>query len=203
MIIKNCTIYNNYSLSEVFRIGIWLIRTKICCFKAKLFCYPFDLRGKEYIDFGINLSIGRGCRFDVFDNGKRKPSLAFGNNVQLNDYVHIVAMNSITIGDNVLMASHVFISDNSHGSYKGDENDSNPNTPPIRRDYPTRPIFIGENTWICEGVMIMPGSIIGKGCIVGAHSIVNNSIPDYSIAVGTPAKVIKRYNFNSNRWEKI
>ena len=155
------------------------------------------------MDFGVSLSIGRGCRIDAFDNGRGEPSLAFGNNVQLNDYVHIVAMDKVTIGNNVLMASHIFISDNSHGSYKGDDSDSCPTVPPIRRDYPTNPIWIGDNTWIGEGVMIMPGTKIGKGCVIGAHSIVRSEIPDYSIAAGNPAKVIKRYNFDNKRWERV
>ena len=203
MIRSNNSIHNEYSFSEVCRLVISLIRTKCCCFKAKLFCYPFDLRGKKYIDFGVNLSIGRGCRFDVFDNGRGKPSLVFGKDVQLNDYVHLVAMDSVTIGNNVLMASHIFISDNSHGSYKGDGNDSDPNVSPLKRDYPTQSIEIGDNSWICEGVMIMPGASIGQGCVIGAHSIVRGEIPDYTIAVGNPAKAIKRYNFTKKRWEKI
>lgn len=203
MLRNNNTIHNRYSLQEFFQIGLLLIRTKMCCRKAKLFCYPFDLRGKKYVDFGNNLSIGRGCRFDVFDNERDEKTLIFGKNIQLNDYVHIVAMDSVIIGDNVLMASHIFISDNSHGSYKGDDSDSDPTIPPIRRDYPTNPIWIGDNTWIGEGVMIMPGTKIGKGCVIGAHSIARGEIPDYSIAAGNPAKVIKRYNFGNKRWERV
>ena len=203
MLRNNKTIRNSYSIKEVIQIGLCLIRTKICCFNAKLFCYPFDLRGKRFVDFGKNLSIGRGCRFAVFNNEKDEKTLIFGNNIQLNDYVHIVAMNKVTIGDNVLMASHIFISDNSHGSYKGDINDSDPTVPPIRRDYPTNPISIGANTWIGERVMIMPGTTIGEGCVVGAHSIVRGEIPAYTIAVGNPAKVIKRFNFVTKHWEKI
>ena len=197
------SIRNYYSIQDCFRLGIWLIRTKLCCRNARMFNFPFDLRGKKYVDFGKQLSIGRGCRFDVFNNEKDIKTLVFGSNVQLNDYVHIVAMEKITIGNNVLMASHIFISDNSHGSYKGDENDSSPTIPPTNRDYPTSSIHIGDNSWICDGVMIMPGSRIGKGCIIGAHSIVRGEIPDFSIAAGNPAKVIKKYNFEKKRWEKI
>ena len=52
-------------------------------------------------------------------------------------------------------------------------------------------------------VSILPGVEIGKGLIIGANSVVTKSIPDYSIAAGNPAKVIKQYNFNTKRWEKI
>ena len=195
---------NNYSLYEKGKLACWLLRSKMIDRKIRLLRFPNIIRGRAYIDFGEGLTTGINCRFDCFageDPSAKK--LIFGKNVQLNDYVHIVAMEKVIIGDNVLMASHIFISDNSHGSYKGDNNDSNPNTPPINRDYATSPVIIRENTWIAEGVIIMPGVTIGKGCVIGAHSIVNKSIPDYSLAVGSPAKVAKKYNFESNRWQKI
>lgn len=193
----------SYSLSQILKLSIWVLRTKLICRKARIIYFPADIRGKKFINFGANLSIGVGARIEAFDNGEGIHSISFGNDVQVNDYVHIVGMNSVKIGNNVLMASHIFISDNSHGSYKGDEVDSDPNIPPIKRSYPTSPISIGDNTWICEGVMVMPGSAIGKGCIIGAHSIVRGVIPDYCIAVGNPAKVIKHYNFETKHWERI
>lgn len=193
---------NSYSLLDKMWLGYCLIRTKLICPKAKLFCRPFDLRGRKFVKFGECLSIGKCARIEVFKNDRNTPSLVFGNNVQLNDFVHIVAMDSVVIGNNVLMASHIFISDNSHGSYHGDDDDSDPQVPPIKRKYPTNPISIGNNTWICEGVMVMPGASIGKGCVIGAHSIVRGTIPDYCIAVGNPAKIIKKYNFETKRWER-
>lgn len=198
-----CNVKSNYSLFAKIKLAWWLLKTKISCPKAKLFCYPLDLRGKKYIDFGKGLSLGIGCRLEVFSNNREVPSLVFGSNVQINDYVHIVAMDSVMIGNNVLMASHIFISDNSHGSYKGDENDSSPLIPPIKRHYATSPISIGENSWIGEGVIIMPGTSVGKGCIIGAHSIVRGVIPDYSIAVGNPARIIKKYDFSNNKWIRL
>ncbi|MBQ2884103.1 MAG: acetyltransferase [Alphaproteobacteria bacterium] len=195
---------NYYSLREKCQIAYWLLKSKIIDRKIRLLRFPNIIRGRMYIDFGEGLTTGINCRFDCFP-GKKTSSkkLVFGNNVQLNDYVHIVAMNSVKIGDNVLMASHIFISDNSHGSYKGDDNDTNPNIPPIQREYTTAPVSIGDNTWIGEGVVIMPGVNIGKGCVIGAHSIVNKSIPDYSVAVGSPAKVVKKFDFETSKWQKV
>lgn len=126
----------------------------------------------------------------------------FGSDVQINDYVHINAMCKVEIGNNVLIASHVYISDNSHGIYKGSPKDSRPDVPPIKRDYYIKPVSIGNNSWICEGVLILPGVKIGIGCILGAHSVVNKNVPDYSIAVGNPAYIIKRYDFSRNGWFK-
>lgn len=197
------TVKNEYSICDRLQLAYFLIRTKLIDRRARLFRFPIVIRGREYIDFGERLTTGVGCRFDVFPTGNTRATVIFGKDVQLNDYVHIVGMNSIEIGDNVLMASHVFISDNSHGSYKGDDNDSNPNTPPTERCYGMAPIKIGNNVWIGEGVIVMPGVTIGDGCVIGAHSIVNKSIPDNSVAVGTPAKVIKQYNFETRHWEKV
>lgn len=169
-----------------------------------MFRFPIVIRGRKFIDFGERLTTGVGCRFDSFPGSDPcKKKLRFGKSVQINDYVHIVSMDSITIGDNVLMASHVFISDNSHGRYKGSEHDSDPTVPPTQREYATAPISIGDNTWIGEGVIIMPGVTIGKGCVIGAHSVVSKSIPDYCVAVGSPAKAIKKYDFESKKWIKI
>ena len=63
-------------------------------------------------------------------------------------------------------------------------------------------VFIGDNSWIGENVSII-GASIGKNCIIGANSVVTNNIPDYSIAVGSQAKIIKKYNFNTNKWIKL
>lgn len=197
---------NKYSFGDKIQLTYWLLKTKLIDRHARLFRFPIIIRGRKYIDFGNRLTTGVGCRFDVYPlctKSDREITVKFGDDVQINDYVHVVGMESITIGDNVLMASHVFISDNSHGSYKGDEYDSEPNVAPIKREYRTAPISIGKNTWIGEGVIIMPGVAIGEGCVIGAHSIVNKDIPDFSVVVGSPIRVVKKYNFNLKRWEKV
>ena len=197
-------IESTHGLGESLKLVWWLFRTKLIDKSVRLFRFPIAIRGKKYIDFGNRLTTGVGCRFDCFrSNSEKRKTLIFGSRVQLNDYVHIVAMESVVIGDDVLMASHVFISDNSHGSYKGDSYDTSPDISPIERQYRTSPITIGEKSWIGEGVIVMPGISIGKGCVIGAHSVVSKSIPDYSIAAGTPAKVIKKFNFKTGHWEVV
>ena len=58
----------------------------------------------------------------------------------------------------------------------------------------TRKIIIGERV----GVL---GASVGKHCVIGAHSVVTHDIPDYCVAVGIPARIVKRYNFKNQKWE--
>lgn len=194
---------NEYSFFDKIKLAIWVLRSKLISSNIRIIRFPIDIRGYKYIDFGKGFTTGRNCRMDVFDSMARGKSLVFGKNVQLNDNVHIVCEDSISIGDNVMMASHIFISDCSHGSYKGDENDSSPLIPPAKRPLPSNPIKIGNNVWIGEGVIIMPGVVIGDGCVIGAHSLVSRDVPEYSIAVGSPIRVVKKYNFETQRWERV
>ncbi|MNT31011.1 putative acetyltransferase [compost metagenome] len=99
----------------------------------------------------------------------------------------------------MLIASKVFISDLNHGNYKGINQDS-PLSTPNSRKLSTNPIIIKDNVWIGEGVCVMSGVTIGTGCIIGALSVVTKNIPDYSIAVGSPAKVVKQFNFEQQEW---
>ena len=62
-------------------------------------------------------------------------------------------------------------------------------------------VLIGEGSWIGENVCII-GAFVGKNSIVGANSVVTNNIPDYCVAVGAPARVIKRYDHKDNQWVK-
>lgn len=181
-----------------------VIRSKLIDRRIRYFNFPIIIKGKKFIDFGNSLTAGYYCRFEVFpnDNNTRK-RLIFGDNIQLNDFVHISAVDHVEIGDGCLFASHIYISDNTHGRYEGGDNDSCPLTPPEYREYITAPVKIGKNVWIGEGVMILPGVTIGEGCVIGAHSVVNKSVEPNTMVVGAPAKAIKRYSFENNRWEKI
>lgn len=196
-------LHNKYTLFQSLQMGLWLFRTKLICKKARIFRFPLALFGKNYIDFGERLTLGRNCRLEAYSlDGTQDKRLIFGNDVQLNDNVHIDAMKRVEVGNNVLMASHIFISDNSHGGYK-EGNACNPNVPPMEREYSICPVKIEDNVWIGEGAFITMGVTIGKGCIIGAHSFVNKNIPPYCIAVGNPARVIKRFDFAKGQWQKV
>jgi lipopolysaccharide O-acetyltransferase len=195
-------IHKRYSLSEIVKLGFYVIYTKLVIRHARLVRFPIDIRGKTNIEFGKGFTAGYHCRLETYSPGKLK-ILQIGKNVQINDFVHITATESVIIEDNVLIASKVYISDTLHGSYKGNEYDSDPHIPPEKRKLSSSPVYIGENAWIGEFVSVLPGVKIGKSAIVGSNSVVTKNIPDYCIAAGNPARVIKIYNFETARWEKV
>jgi acetyltransferase-like isoleucine patch superfamily enzyme len=190
-----------YGLSQIFYLSYCKFRTLFIFPNARIIRFPIDIRGKKFIQVSKGFTTGVGCRIEAYPKTDKKV-LLFGENFQMNDYVHITAMESVKIGDNVLLASKIYISDCAHGSYSGDKNDSHPAIAPDKRPLYSKPVLIEDNVWLGEFVSVLPGVTIGKGTIVGANSVVSKSLPPYVIAVGTPAKPIKKFNFETNKWEK-
>ncbi len=188
---------NAYSPSEIFKNCYSLLCTKLFFKGARLVRRPVYLRGAKGLAFGKGFTTGYRCRFDI-DMEKEGVKLRLGKNCKIGDNVHFVARNSVTFGDDCLLASNVFISDTEHG----DITDS-PLTIPDERKLHSNPVSIGNCVWIGEGVAVLSGAVIGDGCIIGAHSVVKGEIPPYSVAVGAPARVVKKYNFETKVWERI
>lgn len=152
---------------------------------------PFYLNGGRYITIGRNFGCDQRLRLDAFDGflGERfTPQITIGDNVSIQKDCHIGAINRIVIGDNVLIASKVYISDHSHGEI---------NTQALTLSPAMRPLFskgeviIEDNVWIGEGVAVMPNVIIGKNSIIGANSVVTKSIAPNSVVAGNPARLIR------------
>ena len=116
------------------------------------------------------------------------PQLKIGDRVSLGEYSHITCANKVTIGDGVLTGRFVLITDNSHGNNTNETADI---APLAREIHSNGPVHIGENVWIGDKVTILPNVTIGKGCIIAANAVVTKDIPEYSVAAGIPAKVIK------------
>ena len=192
-----------YGVSGLIKLGINILRTKFIHKNIRLIRFPIQIRGYKHIDFGVGATFGVGCRIEAYPYLHKGNIIEFGNGIEMNDYVHITGINSVIIGNNVLIASKIYISDSNHGSYKGDKEDSDPRTIVGKRNVQASQVIIGDNVWLGESVSVLAGSNIGKCSIIGANSVVNGIIPEYTIAAGTPAVPIKKYNFETNRWEKI
>lgn len=195
------TIIKRYGfLGSFYLIRCWLL-TKLFYPKARLIRFPFDCRNFKLMKLGKGFTTGRNCRIEV-EAKSDKIVLEIGENVQLNDNVHITASHSLKIGNNVLIASKVYISDTSHGNYQG-LNQSSCYEPPVKRILKSQSVVIGDNVWLGDGVCVLPGVHIGFGSIVGANSVVTKDIPANSIAVGIPARVIKIYDEEKGEWRAI
>jgi acetyltransferase-like isoleucine patch superfamily enzyme len=190
-----------YGFLGNFHIVISIIYTKVFFPKARLIRIPFDVRNKRGMIISKGFTSGKNCRFECLSFNKK--TLFIGKNVQVNDNVHITAFNNVHIGNNVLIASKVYISDCTHGSYSDIGDHSTPESRPSERELVFKPVKIEDNVWIGENVSVLPGVLIGKGSIIGANSVVTKNIPPEVIAAGVPAKILKKYNRNSQKWEII
>ena len=159
----------------------------------------------SYLTNSRNIYLGKDVR--IFKNSRIElitaysgecfmPKLFVGDNAQIHQNCHITCANSIIIEKNVIIVSNVTITDIIH-PYE------DPYTPINYNKIKTLPVLIGEQTYLYNNVVVLPGSRIGKHCVIGANSVVSGEIPDYSVAVGSPAKVIKKYNFESKKWERV
>lgn len=191
----------NYGFFGLLRLFRDFILTKIFYKQCRIIRFPFYIRGARFIHFGKGFSTGVNCRIDAFKFGDNNPNLFFGNNVKLNDYVHIAASSKVYIGNNVLIASKVFITDHDHGSYQACSHDILQS--PDSREIVSSPTIINDNVWLGENVSVLSGVTIGKNAIIGASSVVTKDIPEYSICIGNPARIIKTYCKERLKWVSV
>ncbi len=189
-------LFRSYGAYGFLRLAIDVAWTRFCFPSARVVRRPFYIRGIKGIDFGHGFTSGPGLRIDALSPTAR---ISIGANVQVNNNVHIAAIDRVAIGNGVLIASNVFIADHNHGSYAG-RDQSDPTVPPAQRRLSTAPVDIGDDTWLGEHACILPGVVIGRGVVVGAGSVVTAALPDFVIAVGSPARIIKRFDFQSKVW---
>lgn len=137
----------------------------------------------------VTLSAGMGPGQEMVTN----PVVRIGDRCLIGRGTSIIGHLSIEVGDDVFTGMNVYITDQNHGYENLDE--------PIGKQLPNeQPVSIGESSWIGSGAIILPGSKIGDHVVIGANSVVTGEIPAYSVAVGSPARVVRQYDGNS--WER-
>lgn len=159
---------------------------------------PLMLNGGAYIKLGDCVLIREHSRIEVLAdwNGKKAkntPRLEIGNNVNIEERLHLICAEEIIIEDNVTISFDVYITDNVH-SYQ------EINVHALKQTLDTKKVLIKEYAMVGAGTRIMPGVTIGKNAIVGANAVVTKAVPDYSIVAGCPAKVIRQYDFEEKKW---
>lgn len=196
------------SLLVFFRV-LRTIKSK--CYGFLLGTRNFDigggctLKGIKYMKFGTGVSIFQGMWLEAvtYHNGNRYvPKISIGDRTCFSNNVHVSCIDSVSIGNDVLIGSNVHISDHNHGSYSGLESSCPDESPALRKLVSSGPIVIGDKVWIGDNVNIIGPVVIGAGAIIGSNSVVRGNIDAATIVVGSPARVIKKYNFTSRNWER-
>lgn len=135
------------------------------------------------------LSVLRLETFDEYLGERFTPQIIIGDNVAFNNDCHIGCINRIEIGNNVLGASRIYITDHYHGRIEPGDLE----LPPTRRPlYSKGPVVIEDNVWIGENVTILPGVTIGRNAIIGANTVVNRDVPPDAVVAGVPARIVKQ-----------
>lgn len=175
----------------------WLFTRKFKKFGSNSILYkPLKISSHSDIVIGDNTTILNGARMQVYNSiTGLKSNIIIGNHCYIGYNNTFLAGENIVIEDGVLMASNILLSSENHSI--------NPESSKYYMDQKLTcsPIRIGEGTWVGENCKILSGVEIGKKCVIGAGSVVTKSIPDFCIVAGSPAVIIKKYNFDQHKWE--
>lgn len=146
---------------------------------------PAWLYGTHHIAIGTGVIVLRGAWLSAESVGwdRPAPTLTIGNGCWIRIGGTISAAESIMLEEDVICGAYVTIVDSAHTWTSG-----HPNTiySPLR----TKPVRIGQGTWLADRATVTAGSDIGVQCAIGAGAVVRGTIPDYSIVVGNPGKVV-------------
>lgn len=159
--------------------------------QGSVICFPTNtIFNERYIHIGRDTMIGpqvtlsagmvpgQACITD--------PVVSIGDRCLIGKGSGIVGHLQVVIGDDVWTGHHVYITDQNHGYRDVD-------LPISQQSMPERSVSIGAGSWLGHGCIVLPGSQIGQHVVIGANSVVTGCIPDFSVAVGSPARVVRRH----------
>ena len=154
-------------------------------------CFPPNtIMNARYIHIGEDTMLGPGVTLSAgMVPGQRCLTdrvVAIGDRCLIGRGSGIVGHLSIEIGDDVWTGHHVYITDQNHGY-------DDPGRPISVQVQPERAVRIGRGAWLGHGTVVLPGADIGENAVIGANSVVTGTIPAFSVAVGAPARVIRRF----------
>ena len=158
---------------------------------GSIICFPHNtIFNERYIHIGSGTMLGPNITLSAgMMPGQQcltDPVVRIGDRCLIGKGSGIVGHFSIDIGDDVWTGHHVYITDQNHGY-------QDISIPISQQTQPERAVSIGNGSWLGYGTVVLPGATIGEHVTIGANSVVTGHIPSYSVAVGAPAKVIRRY----------
>lgn len=154
------------------------------------------VRGAAAISIGAGVSIGDFCWIEavrLYRGMHYEPRLTFHDRVAMSDFVHISCAQSITLGEDCLLGSKVYIGDHNHGNVRDLEQIATV-APAARPLGDFDDISIGARTWIGDGAVILAGTALAPGSIVGANSVVKLKLDRPALLAGVPARVIRYFD---------
>jgi len=160
--------------------------------EGSLIAFPWvTVYNEHYIEIGRDTMLGPYVALSAgMMPGQEcvtSPVVRIGDRCLIGRGSGVVGHLAIDIGNDVWTGHHVYITDQNHGY-------EDVTRPISLQTQPERPVTIGDGSWLGAGTVVLPGATIGKHVAVGANSVVTGELPDYCVAVGTPARVIKRYD---------
>jgi acetyltransferase-like isoleucine patch superfamily enzyme len=164
------------------------------------------VRGSRFIKFGTGVCATSNLWIEAVScyRGERfQPMLEIGDGVSFSHGVRIFCVERVVIQRNVLMGSNIYISDGSHGSYRGADQSEPAEAPAHRCLTATGPVLIAENVWIGDNAVVLGPVNIGQGTVIGANSVVRGDVPPNCIMAGSPAKLVKQFDATSRQWVRV
>ena len=168
--------------------------------QGSIICFPWNtIFNERYIRIGEGTMIGPQATLSAgMVPGQEcltDPVVRIGDRCLIGKGSGIVGHFSIEIGNDVWTGHHVYITDQNHGY-------EDITLPISRQTQPERAVVIGDGSWLGFGTVVLPGARIGKHVTIGANSVVTGEIPDFSVAVGVPAKVVRRH-IDGQGWIRV
>ena len=146
---------------------------------------PTRLCRTEKISLGDGVHIGPGSWLEVREPRANAPVISFGDRSATTGYLTITAAVGVHIENDVLIARYVYVSDHTHKHCDRD-------IPIIAQGIEgVAPVRIKQGAWLGQSVVVCPGVTIGRNAVIGANSVVRDDVPDFCVAAGAPARVIR------------
>jgi len=153
---------------------------------------PFRFCGLKGVQIGARVMIHDHCWFQL----EKAATLIVKDHAAIGMNATLSVAEYVEIGEYVLTGRNVFISDHNHEYH-------DISTPiSLQGITPASKVTIGSGTWLGHNSVVLPGSSIGRNCVIGANSVVKGFVPDYSVAVGVPARVVKHFSKQAGAWTR-
>jgi acetyltransferase-like isoleucine patch superfamily enzyme len=148
---------------------------------------PVRLGGVHRISVGSDVFVGAGSWLQVLEGPGDEPALAIGDGTSVAGGCVLSAAWSVRLGRKVLLARNVYVSDHVHAFRDLERAVLDQGVDRVE------PVEIGDGAWLGQNVVVCPGVSIGRGAVIGANSVVREDVPDYAVAVGAPARVVRHF----------